>query len=245
MESLISRGFIPRDRLVDVQIQLADVRERISDLGEAAMKVRIDADARGGTSGLALLDERRTVEEQQRLIQRLTARLTDQELVRSRASGRIAEIKVNAGDVVAPGTAVATVVPEASGNGLVALLYVPAAEGKRIDVGMSAEIVPTTVERAVYGHIPGKVIAVAPLPATAEGMRSVLRNAQLVQELTTSGAPIEVRVALDRDPRNPTGFAWSASRGPKSRISAGSIVNGQVVVDRKPVIALLIPRVGD
>lgn len=245
MEGLIDRGFIPRDRLVDVQIELADVRERISNLGEAATRVRIDADSRTGTSGLALLDERRTVEEQQRLIERLTARLTDQELVRARAAGRIAEIKVNAGDVVAPGTALATVVPDASGNGLVALLYVPAAEGKRIDVGMAAEIVPSTVEKSVYGHIPGRVVAVAPLPATAEGMRRVLRNDQLVQELIAGGAPIEARIALDRNAANPSGFAWSASNGPKSRISAGSIVGGQVVVNRKPVIALLIPRAGD
>lgn len=245
MEGLIDRGFIPRDRLVDTQIELADVRERISNLGEAAMRVRIEADSRSGTSGLALLDERRTVEEQQRLIERLTARLTDQELVRARTAGRIAEIKVNTGDVVTPGTALATVVPDATSNGLVALLYVPAAEGKRIEIGMAAEIVPSTVEKSVYGHIPGRVVAVAPLPATAEGMRRVLRNDQLVQELIASGAPIEVRVALNRDASTPSGFAWSASRGPTSRISAGSIVGGQVVVDRKPVIALLIPRAGD
>jgi HlyD family secretion protein len=110
---------------------------------------------------------------------------------------------------------------------------------------MTAEIVPTTVERSVYGHIPGRVISVAPLPATPEGMRRVLQNGQLVQELTASGAPIEVRIALERAPANRSGFAWSASKGPRTRISAGSIIDGQVVVDRKPVIAWLVPRAGD
>jgi len=245
MAPLVERGFIQRDRLVEVQIDLADARERISNLGESALRVRIDATERSGVARLALLDEQRTIDEQQRLIQRLSARLSDEEVVRSRHAGRITEVKVNAGDVIARGSAIATVAPDDDGSSLVALLYVPAADGKRIEPGMTAEIVPTTVERAVYGHVPGRVVSVAPLPATAEGMRRVLQNDQLVQDLVAGGAPIEVRIALDRDSGNDSGFAWSASRGPRSRISAGSIVRGQVVVDRTPVIAWLIPGTGD
>lgn len=243
MAAIVDRGFIQRDRLVDVQIELADVRERISNLGESALRVRIDANARSGTSGLALLDEQRTIQEQQRQIDRLMARLGEEEVIRATTAGTVTEVKLNAGDVLAPGVALATLAPD--GDELVALLYVPAAEGKRIEPGMRAEIVPTTVERAVYGHIGGRVIAVAPLPATAQGMRRVLRNDQLVEELVARGAPIEVRVALDRDPANPSDFAWSASRGPRGRISAGSIVRGEVVVDRTRVIAMLLPGTGE
>jgi HlyD family secretion protein len=162
-------------------------------------------------------------------------------VIRSPQAGRITEVKVVAGDVVAAGAALATIAPTEGKDTLLALLYVPATEGKRIEVGMPAEITPTTVERAVYGHIPGSVVSVAPLPATPEGMRRVLRNDQLVQQLIASGAPIEVRVALDRNIANASGFDWSASKGPDAQISAGSIVEGQVVVDRTPVIGWLIP----
>lgn len=245
MAALVDRGFLQRDRLVEVQIDLADARERISNLGESALRVRIDATERSGAAQLALLDEQRNIDEQQRLIERLSARLSDEEVIRSRHAGQVTEVKVNAGDVVARGSAIATVAPEDDGSSLVALLYVPAADGKRIEPGMSAEIVPTTVERAVYGHIPGRVAAVAPLPATAEGMRRVLQNDQLVQQLLAGGAPIEVRIALDRDPGNASGFAWSASSGPEASISAGSIVGGQVVVDRRRIIGWLLPGSGD
>lgn len=245
MEALVERGFLQRDRLVEVQIELAEARERISNLGESALRVRIDANERSGAAELALLDEQRNIDEQQRLIERLSARLSDEEVIRSRHAGLVTEVKVNAGDVVARGSAIATVAPEDDGSSLVALLYVPAADGKRIEPGMSAEIVPTTVERAVYGHIPGRVASVAPLPATAEGMRRVLQNDQLVQQLLAGGAPIEVRIALDRDAGNASGFAWSASRGPEAGISAGSIVSGQVVVDRRRVIGWLVPGAGD
>lgn len=243
METLMGRGFIQRDELVNVQIDLADVRERLSNLGESALRVRIDANQRSGETGLALLDEQRTIEEQQRLIQRLGAQLADQQIVRAPSDGVVTEVKVSAGDVIAPGSALATLSP--TGGSLVALLYVPAADGKRIVPGMAAEIVPTTVERSVYGHIPGKVVSVAPLPATAEGMRRVLRNDQLVQELVSGGAPIEVRIALERDAALASGFAWSASKGPKTRVSAGSIVRGQVVVDRTRLIRWLIPGSGE
>jgi HlyD family secretion protein len=245
MEALVQRGFIQRDQLVNVQIDLADVRERLSNLGEAALRVRIEASERQGQAGLALLDEQRKIQEQQRLIAQLSSRLTDQQVVRSPHAGRITEVKVVAGDVVAAGSALATIAPTDGAGSLLALLYVPATEGKRIEPGMAAEIAPTTVERPVYGHIPGRVISVAPLPATPEGMRRVLRNDQLVQQLLAGGAPIEVRVALERDRSTRSGFRWSASKGPEAQMSAGSIVEGEVVVDRTPVIGWLIPTARD
>lgn len=243
MEKLIARGFITQDQLVDVQIELAAVREQLSNLGEAALRVRVNADERSGTSGLALLDEQRAVDTQQRLIERLEARLGDEEVIRATVAGRVTEVKLGTGDIVAPGTALMTVAPNQ--GGLVALLYVPAAEGKRIAPGMRAEITPTSVERAVYGHIRGRVASVAPLPATPEGMRRMLRNDQLVAELNARGAPIEVRILLDRDAANASGFAWSASKGPPGAISAGSIVEGRVVVADRRIIGLLVPGAGN
>jgi HlyD family secretion protein len=243
MEALIGRGFIRGEELINVRINLADVRERLANLGETALRVGIDATKRKGETNLALLDEERIIDEQARTITRLSSQLGEQQIVRAAQAGVVTEIKVTVGDVVAAGTPLATI--SSSADALVALLYVPAAEGKRITPGMAAEIVPTTVKRAIYGHIPGKVIAVAPLQATAQGMRRVLRNDQLVQELTAGGAPIEVRVALDRDSSTASGFAWSASRGPQTIVSAGSPVNGRVVVDSTRLIQLVVLGVSE
>ncbi|WP_416908125.1 MAG: NHLP bacteriocin system secretion protein [Polymorphobacter sp.] len=243
MTTLVQRGFITRQQQGDLELELAEVRERISGLDEAALRVTIEANARAEKSGLALLDEQRTIDAKAREIARLAARLGETEVIRASSAGQVTEVKLGAGDIIAAGTALATIAPETGGAdaGLVALIYVPAAEGKRIAPGMAAEVVPTTVERAVYGHVPGRVLAVAPLPATAEGMRRVLRNDQLVQELTAKGAPIEVRIALERRPGSASGFAWSASEGPDAPVSAGSIVEGKVIVDERRVAALLLP----
>ena len=245
MQSLVRRGFVQNDRLVDTQAELATVRERIANLGESAVRVRIDANSKDGQADLALLDERRTIEEQQRLIARLSAQFAEQSVVRASTDGQVTEIKVGAGDVVGQGSAIATIAPLARGRTMVAFLYVPLAEGKRIQPGMAAEIAPANVERAVYGHMPGRVISVSPLPATAQGIRRVLRNDTLVQQVMAGGSPIEVQVALEQDRDNPSGYRWSASHGPRSRISAGSALSGRVIIDRKRVISLLIPSSAD
>ncbi len=241
IKSLVEQGFIRRDQMLETQIAIAETQERLSRLGEDATRIRVAAVERQGESGLALLDEQKRVDERRRAVDQLRSRLSEQQTIRAQRTGRVVEVKVGAGDVVAAGSAVATVAP-ANGEGrLVAMLYVPAGQGKRIRPGMTAEITPSTIERAEYGFIRGRVAGVAPVPATAAGMRRVLRNDQLVDQLMAGGAPIEVRVALDRDAATPTGFAWSASKGPATGISAGTLIDGKVVIDHLPVVNWLVP----
>lgn len=102
MASLVERGFLQRDKLVEVQLELAGVRERIANLRETALRVGIEATARDGEQGLALLDQQRIIQDQSRAVELLSARLADQQVIRSPHAGRITELKVNAGDVVAP-----------------------------------------------------------------------------------------------------------------------------------------------
>jgi HlyD family secretion protein len=241
INALVDRGFISRDDLLQTQIAISDTQERIAKLGEEATGVNVGAIARQGQSSLALLDEQKAVDERRRALDELQSRLSEQQTIRAQSAGRVVEVKVNGGDVVGAGSAIATLAPVGKSSDVVALLYVPAGQGKRIRPGMRAEIAPSTVERAEYGYIRGTVASVAPLPSTAAGMRRVLRNDQLVEQLLAGGAPIEVRVALDRDPSTRTGLAWSASKGPAGGVTVGTLVEGHVVVDYLPIIAWLVP----
>lgn len=244
MRGLEQQGFVSTASISETEAELAEVDERLANLGETALKARLESDEKIGLADLSILQQRRIIDEQKRLITTLVARLGEEQIIRSRHKGRLAELKVNPGDVVAPGAALATVIPDNADQKLIAILFVPAAEGKRIESGMTAQIVPTTVERSVYGHIVGTVSSVSPIPSTAKGVRRILQNDQLVSELMAGGAPIEVRIALEQNPANLTGFSWSASEGPKSSISAGSPALGAVVTDKKRVITWLIPSVG-
>lgn len=238
---LAERGVVPQSRLLDAQIAVSNLEERISDLIEAVGNVSLEASERDAQRAFELLEERLTIDEQIRLIARLEAQLAEESVIRSTYAGRVVEVQANAGDVLPAGGALATLTQTGEGRQLVALMFVPPEEGKRIEPGMIAEISPTTVEREVFGHIHAEVLSVSELPATPEGMRRLLQNDQLVQQLSIGGAPIEVRVLLTLDTATETGFSWSASRGPVSGVNAGTLLEGQIIIDERPIIDLVVP----
>lgn len=238
---LVARKLVLADKQIDAEVAASDTRERIAILEEEALRLNLDAIEKESSRTLALLDEGLEIEEKQRDIVRLNAQLSDQQVIRSSHAGRIAEVKINPGDVVQAGTALATLARVNKDGDLVVVLYVPPAEGKRVEPGMPVQVSPSTVEREVFGFIQGQVTNVAPLPATPEGMRRTLQNDQLVTQLSTGGAPIEVRVQLDRDPATQTGFAWSSSQGPAGGVNAGTLVQGRVIIDNVPLADLVLP----
>jgi HlyD family secretion protein len=169
----------------------------------------------------------------------LDAKLTENVNVVSPYSGRVLEILTSRGDVVSPGTPVLSV--EVVSEDLMAVLFVPASSGKRVQLGMTTQVSPSTVKREEYGAILGRVTWVADFPSTSRGMIRLLGNEALVNKLMAEGPPIQVNVALERDPSTPTGFRWSSSRGPSVKISSGTLADGSVIVREDRPIRLVIP----
>jgi HlyD family secretion protein len=169
------------------------------------------------------------------------ARLGEAARVVSPHAGRVLELLVDRGDVVSPGTPILNL--EVVSRDLMAVLFVPATAGKRVQPGMTVRISPSTVKREEFGSILGKVTWAAEYPSTARGMVRLLGNEALAQKLMQEGPPIQVNVALERDPATPSGFRWSSSTGPNLKISSGTLASGDVVVRREAPINLVIPKV--
>ncbi|MCB1741382.1 MAG: NHLP bacteriocin system secretion protein, partial [Gammaproteobacteria bacterium] len=248
VRKLISTRALARDELIDVHIEVSDTRERIALLDDEAAEIRLRRLDKDSERRIQLLDQGLVVDDLERERLRLAELLQSRSEVRSPYTGQVVEVKVNAGDVLTPATALATVAPDdgadpAAGAGeLYGLLYVPPTEGKRVREGMRVEVAPSTVRREEYGYMHGEVVSIAPLPASLEGMRRRLQNDQLVRQLSGSGAPFEARVRLRRDPATPSGFAWSSSRGPDTAINAGTLFEGRVIVRRVRLLSLLAPQ---
>lgn len=238
---LTERKVVPELRLIEARIAVSDLQERIAILSEDAQRLGLDATERQSLRDFELLEDRLAMDEQARNIDRLRARLSEERVIRSTHTGQVAELKVNVGDVLPAGAALATLAPLGDARNLQALMYVPPADGKRVQPGMVAEISPTTVEQEVYGHIKATVLSVSPLPATPEGMRRALQNDQLVEQMSRGGAPIEVRVTLEPSGLAGTGFKWSASDGPVSGVNAGTLLNGRIIIDKRPLLDLVVP----
>jgi HlyD family secretion protein len=120
-------------------------------------------------------------------------------------------------------------------------MYVSPRDGRRVEKGMAVEIVPSTTRKEEFGFVHAVVTDVSDVAATAEGMRSVLKNEQLVAKLSGEGAPVAVRVKLETDTATPSGLKWSSSKGPAQRVSPGTLLDGLVVVDRVAIVNLLAP----
>jgi len=169
------------------------------------------------------------------------ARLGEAVRVVSPHAGRVLELLVDRGDVVSPGTAILNL--EVVSENLVAVLFVPATAGKRVQPGMAVRISPSTVKREEFGSILGRVTWAAEYPSTSRGMIRLLGNEALAQKLMQEGPPIQVNVALARDPSTPSGFRWSSSTGPNLKISSGTLASGDVIVRQEAPINLVIPKV--
>lgn len=169
------------------------------------------------------------------------ARLGETARVTSNRAGRVLELLVDRGDVVSPGTPLLNL--EVISEELEAVLFVPATAGKRVQPGMEVRISPSTVKREEYGSLIGRVTWAAEFPSSQRGMVRLLGNEALVQRLMEAGPPIQVNVALEKDPRTPTGYRWSSSIGPPVQISSGTLATGDVVVREERPINLVIPAV--
>lgn len=169
------------------------------------------------------------------------ARLTETARVVSNRPGRVLELLVDRGDVVNPGTPLLNL--EVASEELQAVLFVPASAGKRVQPGMRVRVSPSTVKREEYGSMIGRVTWASEYPSTSRGMTRLLGNEALVQRLMQEGPPIQVNVALEKDPQTPTGYRWSSSTGPNVRISSGTLATGSVVVREERPIDLVVPRI--
>lgn len=160
----------------------------------------------------------------------------------SNVSGRVLELQVKKGDMVAAGQSVCSIAQvKKSTETLEAIVYVPVEQGKKIMPGMEVNISPSTVKKEEDGYMLGNVVAVSQYPASAQGMLLTLGNPELVQRLSGRGAPIEVRVELIMNNSTVSGYKWSTPKGPSLVIDSGTLCVGEVKVAQQRPISMIVP----
>jgi len=182
------------------------------------------------------------VQEIGREIIRLEQQLTENSRILSSQDGCILELMATVGQVVQPGSRLANMrVGREEKLGL-AIAYFPIKDGKQIKPEMTISITPDTVQRERFGGIVGKVTAVSPLPVTAEGTAALIGNSEVAKNLTgETGAAIQITANLETDERNPSGYKWSSSKGPTSKITPGTTATVRVTIEEQAPITFLLP----
>jgi HlyD family secretion protein len=240
-QKLVDDGLITKQTLLASEQSLNTGRDQLAaarvDLADLELKRRESEE----TQKEQLLARSALIRDLDSQIHELQAKLREDVDVVSPYRGRVLELMVNRGDLVTPGAPMLNL--EMIGDDLLAVLFVPATMGKRVQQGMLVRISPSTVNSEEYGYMLGRVNWVADYPSTARGMTRLLANEALVTRLMTAGPPVQVNVALIADAATPTGYRWSSMRGPSLKISSGTLASGSIVVRQDHPLHLLVPTV--
>lgn len=238
-EKLLADGLITKQTLVATQQGLNTARDQLAQarldreglpLKRLASEQQLDQE----------LETRRTeIQEIEAQIREGSAKLKEDVAVVSPVAGRVLELMADRGDVVSPASPILSI--EVQSQELLAVLFIPASQGKQVQRGMMARISPSTAKKEEYGYLIGRVISVSAYPASSRGMLRLLRNEAVVNKLLLEGPLIRVDAALIEDPRTPTGYRWSSSLGPPGKLSSGTLGDGSVVVREDRPISLLLP----
>jgi HlyD family secretion protein len=239
LEPAAASGIVTRKYLEDRRVELNNARERITDARNDSLKLnaqRLDLQSQRERdrmlSEFKVNDSRRTVEQ-------LTAELERGSRIISPADGRVVELKVSGGAVLAVGAPVIEI--ETAGQVLEATIYMPPDRGKNIRPGMEVRVEPATIKREEYGAIVGKVVAVSDFPVTPQGMLADLHNDALVKRFSEEGAPYAAKVALERDPSTFSLYRWTSGKGPPILLSSGTLTRAEVTTREQRPIDLVIP----
>jgi HlyD family secretion protein len=171
------------------------------------------------------------------------------------AEGRVAQVLSVPGGLVHEGAPVVLLHAPRAGRGADdagpaydAIVFVSAGEGKKIEVNHPVEVVPATVKREEHGFIRGRVAAISELPATKLAMEVALEHPELVEAFLKRYAPgVVLRVQIKLDEREPASagrppvFRWSTSAGQRPPLKTGTICQAAIVVERRPLIRLILP----
>lgn len=245
-EQLFKNNNTTRQRVIDTKIEVGKAEQDIAENNKEINKLDLDKKAREIVSQRELLEQDLKLSTATRRREEISAHLDRASKVESPFAGKVVEIKRNVGDLLEPNTPLLSLLTDGLRNGedpsgLVAILYMSAAEGKKVRERMMVQLSPSTVRREEYGFMLGRVVSVATVPSTEDGMMRILRNKQLVQDLAKNGAPIEVEVALQTDPETPSGYRWSSGAGPTVAISPSTLAQGQVEIRHQRLAEIVLP----
>ncbi|HEX9328917.1 MAG TPA: NHLP bacteriocin system secretion protein [Reyranella sp.] len=239
-ESLFAKGIISR---LEVAQARADHDRTMLDIANAkARTVEIEALADTKRDNLAEIERQKQerIDTLRAEAARFRVDVSIGSLVRAPVPGRIEEIRVGQGDVVAPGTVIATI-GRVAPDAFEVIAVFDNDMAKRIAAGMDVHVRPASVKKEEHGSMRGRVLSISELGISKAELNVILRNPQLTDSLMGTSAPLLAKVGVFLDKDTPSGFAWWGGQGPPYSVTRGTRVAVDVIVERRAPITLIIP----
>ena len=241
LEDLLAKGYTTRKNVSDRREELTSAQQRLDDTHNQILKLRADKTDLETQRDRELRQAEFAINEAQRQVSATEESLSQNTQVISPIEGRVVEVKISTGSVLAVGTAVVEI--ESEGNKLEAVIYLPPDQGKRIKPGMQVQLEPSTVKREEFGMMLGTVETVSDFPMTPQGMAAVLHNETLVTRFSHDGAPYAAKVVLEQDASTATGYRWAVGNGPNLRLTSGTLTRAEITTRHQRPLDLIIPLI--
>jgi HlyD family secretion protein len=251
-------------------VELLESREKLyqikDDLNKGTARIaELELEATKGESARSRAQLERTLKIRQ-LKTRLALdhdKLTRTSRIVSAVNGNVAQVLSSRGELVHDGSPIVLLhVPRGEQNNdddgpnYESIVFVPAGEGKKIELYDPVEVSPATVKREEHGFIMGQVVAVSDLPATRLAMEAALEHPELVDAFLKRYAPgvlLRVHVKLDESEAPAPAksgapaagrlnhFRWSSSSGLAQPLKTGTMCQAAIVVEKRSLISLILP----
>ena len=241
LESLLAKGLTTRRNFDDRRAELTSAQQRLDDSHNQILKLRAEKTDLETQRDRELRQSEFQVNEARRQEKSMAEQLTQNTQVVSPIEGRILELKISPGSVLAVGTPVVGI--ESEGDKLEAVIFVPAEQGKKIKPGMQVHVEPSTVKREEFGMMIGRVATVSDFPMTPQGISALLHNETLVSRFNKEGAPYAAKVVLEEDASTATGYRWAVGNGPNVHLSSGTLARAEITTRHQRPLDLIIPLI--
>lgn len=157
--------------------------------------------------------------------------------VRAPVAGEIVGVLAGAGKFVRAGEALYQMTNRVSQ--LSATAFMTGNDAALIEPGMPALVSPSTINQREFGSMRGVVREVSRFRMSPEALLTIVGNAQLVEQVSRSGAPLLVGIDLIRDANG--GFVWTTAHAPPVDVAPGMLARVDITIRRQAPVTLGIP----
>ena len=242
-----------------------DIRDDLNKGDTRLAELELEGTKAENARAPAQLERRLKIKQLERKLAIDREKMTRTSQIVSRFSGRVAQVLSARDELVHEGAPVVLLHSPKAERGdddeeelpYDSIVFVPAGDGKKIDVDDVVEVSPTTVKREEHGFIRGRVVAVSELPATKLAMESALQHPELVDTFLKRYSPgvlLRVHVKLDEaktshtpvraahsDSDDTNHFEWSSTSGRTRPLKTGTMCQAAIVVEKRTLISLVLP----
>jgi HlyD family secretion protein len=243
---LIKKGFLSSRGSDQVSTEIEQVEDSIFSIKRQLMESETNFSELLQKQQRETLDIQLQIKTQLRQYETLLDKRKSEGVIFSPEDGVVSELFADLQQPTSREKRVATVTPIGSipnGKNLVkkAVVFIPAAQGKKVNVGMPARLLPLIYEEQQFGRIEGIVTEISTSSSDEDSLMKVIKNLKLVRKLFETEAPYKVTISVVADLSVKSGLSWTSSRGPDRLMEPGTLVSGWIVYDQPRVLYLLLP----